>query len=158
MTFLLYSIFKYEICNALIIFKKLFTIMNSNPPGIIKSFFKMQCPRCRSGNMFIEMNAYKLKYIADMPEYCPSCGLSNFPETGFYFGAMYASYMISVFISVIHVLLIWLLFGFYLIPILVFNCLLLLVILPFIYRYARVLWMYVTFAFDPEIYKKVKAV
>jgi hypothetical protein len=34
-----------------------------------------------------------------MPECCPKCGLSYFPEPGFYYGAMFMSYIITAFFS-----------------------------------------------------------
>jgi hypothetical protein len=89
-----------------------------------------------------------------MPQHCPVCGQSNFPEVGFYYGAMYISYMLSVAVSVFDVLAFWLLFGFYLMPILITNIIILVILFPYIYRYSRVLWIYVTVSFSREAFKK----
>lgn len=35
-----------------------------------------------------------------MPEHCPNCGQSFFPEPGFYYGAMFISYIVSGFFSI----------------------------------------------------------
>ncbi len=54
-----------------------------------------KCPACREGDIF----KYPLKNIskfAEMNKNCPVCGSTFEPEPGFYFGAMFVSYAISV--------------------------------------------------------------
>jgi uncharacterized protein (DUF983 family) len=64
--------------------------------SILKSVFKMTCPRCRKGQLFSE--PFKLSDPLSMPEKCPDCGQRTEPEPGFYFGAMFISYIISGFV------------------------------------------------------------
>lgn len=59
-----------------------------------------KCPRCRTGNMFTEPN-FKLKNFDKMPTHCEVCGLRLDPEPGFYNGAMYVSYGISVALTIV---------------------------------------------------------
>ncbi|WOK09635.1 DUF983 domain-containing protein [Imperialibacter roseus] len=59
-----------------------------------------KCPRCRSGNMFVEPN-FRLKDFDKMPVKCEVCGLRFEPEPMFYNGAMYVSYAISVALTII---------------------------------------------------------
>ena len=122
-------------------------------PSAVNAFLKMKCPKCRTGDMFVVKNPYNLNRIADMPEHCPYCNQSNFPETGFYFGAMYTSYMLTVAVSVIVTLLYWLLFGFDMWGIIIVDSLLLVFTFPYMYRYARVLWLWVTVYFDIDSWK-----
>lgn len=63
--------------------------------GIIKSILKKKCPRCRESSLFIEPLA--LNKPLDMPERCKVCGQNFMPEPGFYFGAMFISYILSSF-------------------------------------------------------------
>ena len=63
-----------------------------------------KCPRCRQGNIF----TYPISRISKfnvMNKTCPHCGVRLEPEPGFYQGAMYVGYGITiaflVFISAI---------------------------------------------------------
>lgn len=60
----------------------------------------MKCPACLKGDLFVTKNPYRLKGLYDMPEYCSCCGEKFTPEPGFYFGAMYVSYGITVGMAV----------------------------------------------------------
>ena len=58
-----------------------------------------KCPACRQGDIF----KYPLKRIskfAEMHRNCPVCGTSLEPEPGFYFGAMFVSYGLSVLLFI----------------------------------------------------------
>lgn len=56
----------------------------------------LKCPRCEQGDLFINKNPYSLKGIGKMPSNCPNCGQAYSLEPGFYFGAAYVSYGLSV--------------------------------------------------------------
>jgi hypothetical protein len=101
----------------------------------------MKCPRCRVGKLFTTANPYRLNKLSDMPKTCPCCGVSYFPEIGFYWGAMYISYGLTVLFSIVNVLLLWWLFGFNLTAWLTGNALLLLLGFPLYYRYSRAIWL-----------------
>jgi len=64
------------------------------------SVVRMKCPRCHEGEVFIYKNPYNLKKTGAMHRNCPKCGLSYQPEPGFYFGAGYVSYALSVGIAI----------------------------------------------------------
>ena len=128
----------------------------TNKSSLWYGMSRMKCPRCRHGDLFLYKNPYSYRNFDKMPLHCPKCGQSNFPEVGFYYGAMYVSYMFSVAISVFDVLSIWLLFGFYLWPIIIANIIILVILFPFIYRYSRVLWIYVTISFSPEAFERAE--
>ena len=55
-----------------------------------------QCPRCREGQIFSSPKAYHWKHITSMPNACPVCGEDFLREPGFYFGAAYVSYGLTV--------------------------------------------------------------
>lgn len=46
-----------------------------------------------------------------MPDHCPECGLSFMPEPGFYYGAMYVSYALTIALSVFNFIWIYMLWG-----------------------------------------------
>lgn len=56
--------------------------------------FKMKCPRCHEGNLF-ETGTFSFDKPFFMPELCPECGQKYFLEPGFYYGAMFISYIIT---------------------------------------------------------------
>ena len=60
----------------------------------------MKCPACLKGDLFITKNPYKLNDLFKMPENCTCCGEKFTPEPGFYFGAMYISYGLTVAMAV----------------------------------------------------------
>lgn len=54
-----------------------------------------KCPRCQQGDLYIK--PFQLSKPVDMPEKCPKCGQLFLPEPGFYYGAMFLSYIVSGF-------------------------------------------------------------
>jgi uncharacterized protein (DUF983 family) len=69
-------------------------------PSTLKAILATKCPRCHQGDMFTHP-AYSLGHFDDMPEHCPVCKFRYEIEVGFYWGAMYISYGLSVFLLVI---------------------------------------------------------
>lgn len=63
------------------------------------SIFKNRCPRCQEGKMF-NYHAYNLSKIGKMNTHCNKCGLKYSREPGFFFGAAYVSYALTVAIGV----------------------------------------------------------
>ena len=62
----------------------------------ISAIWNYKCPRCHHGDLFekpfIVTNAFK------MPKKCEHCNQPYEPEPGFYFGAMFISYIITGFL------------------------------------------------------------
>lgn len=54
-----------------------------------------KCPACRQGDIF-KYPLKKITHFAEMHRNCPNCGSTFEPEPGFYFGAMFVSYALSV--------------------------------------------------------------
>lgn len=67
--------------------------------NIISSVVKLRCPRCRKGDLFSK--PFELSKPLEMPENCELCGQKLEPEPGFYFGAMFLSYIISAWVLLI---------------------------------------------------------
>jgi len=116
----------------------------------------MKCPKCHHGNLFNDPNPYHLKHITDMPQRCAVCGQIYFPEVGFYWGAMYISYGLTVLFSAINVGLLWLLFGFNMWLLIIGNAILLLAGMPLFYRYSRAIWLMFFVSFDQETFERTR--
>lgn len=64
------------------------------------SVIHQTCPRCHEGPVFVVSNPYRLKDTATMHQRCSHCGLNYNPEPGFYFGASYVSYALTVGLAI----------------------------------------------------------
>lgn len=115
-------------------------------PNVVLSILNNKCAKCREGDIFVTKNPYKLKTCLTMNEKCPVCGNPSEIETGFYYGALYVSYGLTVAFCVF-TFLIWYftigisstqkIFGW-----LGINAVLLLALQPPIMRWSRTLWQY----------------
>lgn len=110
--------------------------------GVFKSIIECRCPECRTGKMFSNP-AYKLAKFGAMPVDCPQCGYRFEREPGYFFGAMYVSYALSVGIFLTTVVTLLLVLGdpslqTYIITVGVVSLLL----YPFTFRYSRVIFVY----------------
>ena len=109
--------------------------------SLIKAQFYGKCPHCREGDMFKYPIRKILKFSA-MNDNCPHCGVSFSPEPGFYFGAMFVSYALTVGLFVFVGLTLYFLFNpsdtVYISSITVATIL----FTPFSFRYSRVLFLY----------------
>lgn len=115
----------------------------------ILAIIKMRCPRCEQGKLFINPNPYNLKDLTKMPKQCECCGQLTQPETGFYYGAMYVSYALCIAISFGNYFLFELVLGFSGARFLIINTLVLLLLWPVIFRYARVIYFYIFVRYNP---------
>ncbi len=66
------------------------------------SILQMKCPKCHEGALF-ETGSFSFKKPFYMPDKCPCCGQKYFLEPGFYYGAMFVSYIISGWFSLFYV-------------------------------------------------------
>ena len=62
----------------------------------LHSIFKSKCPKCNLGDLYVDNNMYHLRSLGKMKVKCEYCGQLFEPETGFYYGAMYVSYAVSI--------------------------------------------------------------
>ncbi len=60
------------------------------------SILNLKCPRCHDGDLF-PTGSFSFSKPFDMPETCPKCGQKYFLGPGFYYGAMFISYIITAF-------------------------------------------------------------
>ncbi|MEO5583812.1 MAG: DUF983 domain-containing protein [Flavobacteriales bacterium] len=63
------------------------------------SIINFTCPFCHEGQFFLA-HPYNLRRAGDLLERCPACQRKYSIEPGFYFGAMYVSYAITVAVAV----------------------------------------------------------
>jgi uncharacterized protein (DUF983 family) len=107
----------------------------------IYSILYNKCPHCHSGNFFQTNNAYDLKAFGIMNKRCSHCNEDFIREPGYYFGASYVSYSLTVGMGIALYLLLVGVFQMNTLPFLVaFSCLLI-ALLPVFYRFSRLIWI-----------------
>ena len=115
----------------------------------IYSILTFTCPRCQEGKLFVTSSAYT-KGMAEMNKQCQNCGEPFEKEPGFYYGAAYVSYglTIALWVALIVALITFdaiglISFSFTENPILFLSLgiILLLVLLPLLYRLSRSIWI-----------------
>lgn len=94
-------------------------------------------------------NTFSFREPFEMHTHCPHCQQDLIPEPGFYFGAMFLSYILSGFFCLGLVAFIHWVLGVALIP----SFLILLAVVGFLFvwffRIARVLWIHIVVAHRP---------
>ena len=109
--------------------------MSSPPRSRLQAILRQRCPRCREGRIFAGS--------LTMNKACPVCGLVFEREPGYFLGAMYISYGLSIC-----VLGLLMLSGHLLWPEVDLGLMVLIAaavylpLVPLAFRYSRVLWIH----------------
>ncbi|MEM8907758.1 MAG: DUF983 domain-containing protein [Bacteroidota bacterium] len=113
------------------------------------SIFGMKCPRCREGNLF-KTTTFSFSQPFEMLDECPVCGQNYMPEPGFYFGAMFISYIIWGWFSILLCLALIFLLGWTVNG--AFALLIFLSVLFFvwIFRISRSIWIHINVKYQPQ--------
>lgn len=124
-----------------------------NKGNKLYSTLHLKCPKCHEGDLF-ETGSLSFRKAFDMHPKCSHCGQNFFPEPGFFYGAMFVSYIFTgwfclFFIMFFHWVLDWSIGA-------SFGLLLLVCALGFVYvfRLARSIWLNINFKYDPGISHK----
>jgi uncharacterized protein (DUF983 family) len=113
------------------------------------SIANLKCPRCHEGDLF-KTGTFSFKNSFDMHDKCPACELNYMPEPGFYYGAMFISYIFMGwfcigFVALLHWVFDWSITASFITLILV--CL---VFFVWIFRTARAIWININVKYDPN--------
>ncbi|HEX8517436.1 MAG TPA: DUF983 domain-containing protein [Bacteroidia bacterium] len=108
---------------------KLYSIMNN------------KCPHCHKGNFWETGNPYDLKRFSRMNNRCPVCNEDFKREPGYYFGATYVSYGMTVGFGIALYVILSGIFKMETVPFLVTFSILLILLMPLFYRSARLIWI-----------------
>jgi hypothetical protein len=100
-----------------------------------------KCPRCHEGDFFIYKNPYNLKKFDKMNDSCLVCNESFEKEPGFYQGAMYVNYALSIAAGVAWFILVYIFYGFDPAIFVISFTIVLVLLLPLMFRIGRLLWI-----------------
>lgn len=112
------------------------------------------CPKCHSERMYQNNNPFVITQTMDMHEHCRSCGFKYKIEPNFFFGAMYVSYALAVAFGVAVFII-----SFFFLKMGIMNSFLaifvvLILIMPWIARLARNIYINMFVKYDPEAVAK----
>jgi uncharacterized protein (DUF983 family) len=121
--------------------------MNDQLPTLPRSLgaiLRKRCPACRRGPVF--------RSLWKMNANCPVCDLDfDRGDPGYFTGAMYASYALAIPLIALATLIAYMLFpGLTLLRLVLLASLFCTPLIPWIWQYSRVLWIYFDRYFDPE--------
>lgn len=117
--------------------------------NILKSVFKNKCPQCHQSDVFITKTT-NLKNFDKMEKSCSCCGIVFEKEPGFYQGAMYVSYALMVALFVTTWVLDIILFHFSTWGYLTFVIATMIILTPYTFRIARLIWLNFFIKFDKD--------
>ena len=116
--------------------------------SLISSILHMKCPKCREGDLFVT-STFSYSKPTEMPEKCEVCGQNYMPEPGFWYGAMFISYVWTAWFCLFFVGGGMLIFG--LSINMAFGLLILMTAIFFfwIFRISRSIWIHIYVKHDP---------
>ena len=107
----------------------------------VLAILALRCPRCLAGRVwrgFVSMNPT-----------CPECGFIFERESGYFAGAMVVSYALAVPILASIVIGLIIVAKLDAVVALIIGNTAYLVLVPFIFRYSRVVWLHIDWLIDP---------
>ncbi|MGB0916450.1 MAG: DUF983 domain-containing protein [Flavobacteriales bacterium] len=116
----------------------------------IYSMLRLKCPRCHEGDLFLHKNPYSFTMLEKMPDNCPVCDQKYWPEPGFYYGAMYVSYALTIALSVAVFVAMTVLWRFEILWYLGINAASILLLFPPIFRVSRSVWANMFIHYNPK--------
>ena len=117
----------------------------------------MRCPRCHEGKLFKNSNSFNLKTLHEMNKTCSCCGQNFDPEPGFYYGAMYASYGLSVVLFALFFIVFVHVYPISSFAFIASYTITLLALFPFIFRYSRVIYIHLFYSYKKTAIDEYKA-
>lgn len=106
------------------------------------SIFKGKCPVCHEGRIFKHKAVFHPAKFDKMNERCESCGHKYEIEAGFFYGAMYVAYALTVAFSVATFILTYLIYSETPYWVYIINILAVLILLaPVTFRSGRLIWI-----------------
>jgi uncharacterized protein (DUF983 family) len=124
-----------------------------NKGSKIYSIFRLKCPRCHEGDTF-ETGSWSFVRSFDMLQRCPKCDLNYFPEPGYYYGAMFISYIWTAWFSLLFVILFNWVLAFSVDTALIFLVVFMAINFVYVFRISRLMWININVRYDPNAIKK----
>ncbi len=112
------------------------------------SIVHLKCPFCQEGDFFVA-HPYDLKLVGELHPTCPVCHRTFEKEPGFYWGAMFVSYALSVGFSLMAFGIIWWLQpGMGLLGYFIGVVGATVLVAPYLYALSKIIWANMFFAYQ----------
>ena len=112
------------------------------------------CPKCQNESMYLDKNPLHLNKILKMHENCSHCGLRYQIEPSFFYGAMYVSYGLNVAIGIAAFVISFVLFESSLKVAFLAIIVSLVILFPFVLRWARNIYINMFVSYDHKLNEK----
>jgi hypothetical protein len=123
----------------------------SKKENTLLSALTFKCPHCRRTSLYVNPSLYTFNRLGDMKQTCEVCHTNLKPEPGFYFGAAYVAWALTIIMwfSLFVMLRVmdaleWIEFGFTTHPTLFIaaGIVATLLLFPYMFRLSRSIWAY----------------
>jgi len=122
--------------------------------NILKSIWKNNCPKCRSQKMF--KVPFQFMKPLEMHDTCDVCQQRFMPEPGFYFGAMFISYILMAWFLLIPALILKFVFDWSVTNTMVFVIAMAAISYFKFLRTSRSIWIHIIVKYDKRYAEKSK--
>lgn len=117
----------------------------------MKAIITGKCPQCRESDIFCTRNPYHFRTLFLMPTHCDKCGLVFNKEPGFFYGAMYVGYGLSIgYLMSFYFAMMILTPDFEVETYFVFGIGSLLLLTPVVFKVSRSIWISMFVKYDPD--------
>lgn len=115
----------------------------------VRAMLNHKCAECHQGDMF-PTGSFSLSKPFEMSPHCPLCDADLEPEPGFYYGAMFMSYILSCFQTLGFVMLLFWVVGLSLFASFFWLLVVWAVFFVWWFRFSRAFWLNLLVGFRPE--------
>ncbi len=122
----------------------------SKKSNLLGSVLGCKCPKCHEGDLFLNKKTYQFKDFLEMPNRCAKCNQDFQIEAGFYLGAMFVSYALTVALCIAVFVAFITISTYKLVPFLITVSVTLVVTTPIVLRISRSIWIYMSIRYDPN--------
>ena len=115
----------------------------------IVSVLTCKCQNCRESDMFLSPT-FSWKKPFDMKDNCDVCGFNYLPEPGYYYGAMFISYIWTGWLCVFFAAIVHWYLDYSVNVTFAWLTLIMAIMFVYIFRVSRAIWLGFNFGFDPN--------
>ena len=119
----------------------------------LRSACSLRCPKCHEGKMFYTPS-FSFSRPFEMKERCDVCNEDFFPEPGYYYGAMFISYIFTAFFCIGFVMIFHWVLGWSTTASFALLLGILAILFTYIFRFSRVVYISLNVYYDPDAIAK----
>lgn len=114
----------------------------------LMGLLKNKCPQCRQGDIF--KKPFKPSNPNEVLEYCPVCNMKYEPEPGYFYGAMFISYIWTSFVCLAITALFMLVLKWSMMQSIIGLLVVVAISYIWVLRISRVMYLYLDRRYDPS--------